>query len=436
MPRKLIIRFFVVLAIVLFAAYIAVPTQFPIGGQYFQKKGLIKELVLGLDLVGGSHLAFDINTSSVSPESKKDALESLKTTIDRRVNLFGVSEPYIALSEFEGKNKIIVELPGITDTAQAIELVGQTAQLNFAEVVEPDPETESLETPQEPQLAPTELTGRQLKKAYVNFDQTTGAPMVGIEFSDEGAKVFEDLTAKNIGKPIVILLDSQIVSAPVVNEKITGGSAVIQGQFTLDEAKALSVQLNAGALPLPIELIEERTIGATLGRESVKKSVEAGLIGVVMIMIFMVIVYRKLGIVANIGLLIFGVITLSLYKLIPVVLTLPGIAGFLLTMGMAVDANILIFERFNEEKKIRHNEADAMENAFGRAWDSIRDANIATLIIAFILANPLDWPFLQTSGPVRGFAITLALGVLVSLFTGIYVSRNLLRLVVGKNKTK
>jgi preprotein translocase subunit SecD len=435
MPRKFVMRFFVVLAIVLFALYIAVPNQFPIGNQYFEKKGpevLVKELVLGLDLVGGSHLAFDIDTTSVEADSKTDALESLKTTIEKRVNLFGVSEPYIALSEFEGKNKIIVELPGITDTAQAIELVGQTAQLNFAEVVIPEEESE---TPPEPQLFPTELTGRDLKKAFVNFDQTTGAAMVAIEFTDDGAKKFEDLTAKNIGKPLAILLDSQVVSAPVVNEKISGGSAVIQGQFTLDEAKALSVQLNAGALPLPINLIEERTIGATLGNESVKKSVEAGLIGVVMVMVFMIIAYRKLGIVADIGLIIFGVITLALYKFIPVVLTLPGIAGFLLTMGMAVDANILIFERFKEEKKIRHNEADAMENAFGRAWDSIRDANVATLIIAFILANPLDWPFLQTSGPVRGFAITLALGVLVSLFTGIYVSRNLLRLVVrGKQK--
>lgn len=426
MKRTWLIKRLPILAIVLVALYIALPNRVSFNGQNFEKVAVDpfnRDLVLGLDLVGGSHLAFEIDTSSTTTETKQTALEGLRNTIERRVNLFGVSEPNINLSNFEGKDRIIVELPGINDTSQAIELVGKTAELTFSEV-KGEAET--------PEIIPTDLTGADLKKASVTFDQTTGSPMVAIEFTDDGAKKFEDITGRNIGSPVAIFLDAELVSAPVVNERITGGEAVIQGGFDLDQARSLAVQLNAGALPLPLQLVEERTVGATLGEESIQKSIQAGLVGVVLVMIFMILIYRKLGIAADIALIIFGIVTITLYKLIPVTLTLPGIAGFLLSMGMAVDSNILIFERFKEEKKIRHNEVDAMENAFGRAWDSIRDANIATLIIAFILANPLDWSFLQTSGPVRGFAITLALGVLVSLFTGVYVSRNLLRLFVRK----
>jgi len=225
-----------------------------------------------------------------------------------------------------------------------------------------------------------------------------------------------------------------LVSAPVVQEKIAGGQAQITGNFSLDEAKNLSIQLNAGALPVPVSLVEERTVGATLGAESIAKSVKAGAIGLIMVVFFMFLVYGKLGLVADIGLVVFGVLTLALYKLIPVVVTLPGIAGFMLSVGMAVDSNILIFERFKEERGKHITVADALEVSFGRAWDSIRDANIATLVTAFVLANPLDWNFLHTSGPVRGFAITLALGIGISLFTGIVVSRNLLRVLVKEKR--
>jgi preprotein translocase subunit SecD len=219
----------------------------------------------------------------------------------------------------------------------------------------------------------------------------------------------------------------------MVQEKITGGSAQISGDFTVDEAKKVSIQLNAGALPVPIVLIEERTVGATLGAESIKQSVIAGLVGIIMVIIFMFLSYGGLGIVAAVGLFIFSVITLALYKLIPVTLTLPGIAGFMLSIGMAVDSNILIFERFKEEK-LKRGVSDALEISFGRAWDSIRDANIATLVTAFILANPLDWKFLHTSGPVRGFAMTLAMGIAISLFTGVFVSRKFLIFFVKENK--
>ncbi|OGM20461.1 protein-export membrane protein SecD [Candidatus Woesebacteria bacterium RIFCSPHIGHO2_01_FULL_38_9] len=382
------------------------------------------ELILGLDLAGGSHLVFEAKVGSLPDAERKSALESLRNVIERRVNLFGISEPNVQSSSFEGKNRIIVELPGVKDTKEAVNLIGQTAQLVFVEIG----------TGEEPSFGvQTDLTGADLKKATVIFDKNTGKPVVQLEFIQEGAEKFANITERNVGKPLPIYLDNVPISTPVVQEKITGGSAIISGDFTLNEAKNLTVQLNAGALPVPIELVEQRTVGATLGAESVEKSITAGLVGLLMVLIFMVFAYGKLGMVADLALIIFGILTLALYKLIPVVLTLPGIAGFLLSVGMAVDSNILIFERLKEEWKKR-NFADALEVSFGRAWDSIRDANIATLVTAFVLANPLDFPFLHTSGPVRGFAITLSLGIAISLFTGLVVSRNLLRVFVKEKK--
>ena len=383
------------------------------------------DLKLGLDLAGGSHLVFEADTSKISPEKVKDAVVSLKEVVERRVNLFGISEPVVQTSSFGEKERIIVELPGIQNTQEAAELIGRTAQLVFAEVSEA---TSSGE------LKLTDLSGADLERAAVDFDQTTGKPVVALQFTKEGGGKFEKITEKNIGKAVAILLDKEIISAPIVQEKISGGNAIISGDFTIEEVKKLVIQLNAGALPLPIALVEERVVQATLGTESVSQSVKAGLVGLVMVLTFMILSYGRLGVVSAVGLIIFGVLTLALYKLIPVVLTLPGIAGFLLSVGMAVDSNILIFERFKEEKG-RRPVPDALEVSFGRAWDSIRDANIATLVTAFILANPFDWDFLHTSGPVRGFAITLALGIAISLFTGIVVSRNLLRVFIREKKT-
>lgn len=383
------------------------------------------DLKFGLDLAGGSHLVFEADTSKIEDERKEIAVESLKNAIERRVNLFGISEPNVQTSSYAGKDRIIVELPGVKDTKQAVDLIGQTAQLVFAEVG----------TEEEPGIYPTDLTGADLKRADVAFDQTTGKPLVALEFTDSGAEKFSRLTADNIGMPLAILLDTEVISAPMVQDQITGGSAQITGDFTIDEVKKLAVQLNAGALPVPVELVEQRTVGATLGAESIEKSVRAGIVGVSMVLLFMILSYGRLGIVADAALIIFGILTLACYKLIPVVLTLPGIAGFLLSVGMAVDSNILIFERFKEEK-VKRPYKDALEVSFGRAWDSIRDANIATLTTAFVLANPLDWNFLHTSGPVRGFAVTLSLGVILSLFTGIYVTRNLLRVFIKETKKK
>ena len=428
--RKVIFIF--ILAVI--AAYISLPREIPVNigsvNRTIKRKDLNIsykqihlyknfDLVLGLDLAGGSHLVFETDTSGIKDDKKSDALVSLKEVIDSRVNFFGISEPNVQLSSFEGKDRIIVELPGIDNTSEAVDLIGQTAQLSFVE----------LGDEEDPGFVPTDLTGADLKQAYVDSDPVDASPVVALEFTEEGGNKFSEITQRNIGKRVAIMLDTEVVSAPVVSSHITDGRAVITGDFTTEEVKHTAIQLNAGALPVPIQLVEERTVGATLGAESVQKSVMAGMVGLSAVLFFMILVYGKFGLVADIGLIVFGVLTLALYKLIPIVLTLPGIAGFLLSVGMAVDSNILIFERFKEEKD-KYPYTEAMEISFGRAWDSIRDANVATLVAAFILANPLDWSFLHTSGPVRGFAITLALGIVISMFTGIVVTRNLLRVFI------
>lgn len=431
-----------ILTIAIGALYISLPQSFTLFGKTFRRYDLgfsignfqvarKFDLKLGLDLAGGSHLVFDADVSKLSDDKKSSALMGVRDVIEKRVNLFGVSEPSVQTANFDGKNRIIVELPGIKDTKEAINLIGKTAQLTFYEETML-PAKEKDATPSTT-LTPTDLTGADLQNAQVVFDSNNGKPSISLTFTKEGGNKFAKITERNIGKPLPIILDNTIISSPVVQETITGGSAQITGSFTIDEAKKTVIQLNAGALPVPITLVEERTVGATLGGESIQKSITAGTVGILMVSLFMFLSYGPLGLVADMGLIIFGLITLALYKLIPVTLTLPGIAGFMLSVGMAVDSNILIFERFKEEKAKR-NITDALEVSFGRAWDSIRDANVATLVTAFILANPLDWSFLHTSGPVRGFAITLALGIAISLFTGLFVSRNLLRLFIRERK--
>lgn len=431
-------RLIIISAVVLVSLYIALPKTLNIKGTSITRRdfGLNTDLKLGLDLVGGSHLEFDVEANDLSEDKKKNALESLQQVIERRVNLFGVSEPSVSLTSFEGKERIVVELPGIKDTNQAISLIGKTAQLTFMQLDQDALKEASDSANLENALVPTDLTGADLKSADVSFSDVSAEPVVVLEFTSEGENKFSQLTEKNVGSPLPIALDGEVISAPVVQEKISGGTAQITGEFSIEEAKQLAIQLNAGALPVSIQLVNERTVGASLGKESVQKSIKAGLIGLGLVLVFMIIFYGELGLVADVGLVIFAIITLALYKAIPVVLTLPGIAGFMLSVGMAVDSNILIFERFREEKAKGVNLSYALETSFGRAWDSIRDANIATLVTAFVLANPLDWPFLHVSGPVRGFAITLAIGIGVSLFTGVYVSRNLLRLFIDFKKEK
>lgn len=390
-------------------------------GQMIVKKEL--NVVQGLDLKGGTHLVFEAEMEGIPEEEKPIALAAAKANIERRINFFGVTEPIIQTAKVGDSYRLIVELAGISDINQAIDLVGKTAQLEFWEE---NPDREAASKSGELFLR-TDLTGKDLNKSTVQFDQQTGQPVVSLEFSGEGTKKFSEITTKNVGKMVAIFLDGMPISTPRVEEPITGGSAVIRGEFDLNEAKKLAIQLNAGALPVPIKIIEQRNIGASLGEESIRKSLQAGLIGLVLVMIFMWLSYGKLGILANGALIIYGLWTLALYKLVPVTLSLPGIAGFLLSIGMAVDSNILVFERMKEERRAGKPLPVAMELGFGRAWDSIRDANITTLITAFILFNPFSWSFLNVSGMVRGFALTLVLGTALSLFTGIVVTRTLIR---------
>lgn len=435
--KKLVL--IIILSVV--ATYISLPSSFNFFGKKITRPSLnIKignfslqrnfDAHLGLDLAGGSRLVFEADMSKIPVERQASALDGVKNIIETRVNLFGVSEPVVQTSAFEGKDRVIVELPGVSDTQQAVALIGKTAQLVFAEVKEvPATKTASASA----SLVPTNLTGADLQSAQVVFDSQTGKPSISLQFTKEGGDKFAQITGRNVGKQLPIILDNQVISAPLVQGQISGGQAQITGSFSIEEAKQLSIQLNAGALPVPVKLVEENTVEATLGAMSIKQSVLAGLVGIMMVAFFMILAYGKLGIVADVGLFVFAVLTLAIYKLIPVTLTLPGIAGFMLSVGMAVDSNILIFERFKEER-LKRNYADALEVSFGRAWDSIRDANVATIISALILINPFDWQFLNSSGPVRGFAITLLLGILISLFTGIFVSRNLLRVFVKGEK--
>lgn len=376
----------------------------------------------GIDLAGGTHLVFETDMSQIEAGDRDSALEAAQENIQKRVNLFGVSEALVQTSKLKENHRLIVELPGVANVDEAVDLIGQTAQLDFRELSQ---EATTAAALADYQL--TGLTGADLFRSQTQFDQNTGQPVVGLQFNSEGTDKFAEITGRNIGKPVAIFLDEFPVTIPLVREKINAGEAVITGDFSLDEAKKMVIQLNAGALPVPIEIIEQRSIGATLGAESVQRSIQAGAIGLVMVMGFMAAYYGYLGLLADVGLVIYGLITLALYKLIPITLTLPGVAGFILSVGMAVDSNILVFERMKEEIRSGKSRLAAMELGFGRAWDSIRDANVCTLITCFILFNPFNWSFLNTSGMVRGFALTLGLGVLLSLFTGIVVTRTLLR---------
>lgn len=385
------------------------------------------ELKQGLDIKGGLQVVLSADMKDISSSDRPSALGSLKNVIGRRVDLFGVSESGIKTALSGSDYRLILELPGVTDSQQALTLIGQTAQMAFALPIYTPGKTSS-ESATLTGFDNTDLTGADLQRATVTFESQDRSPAVSLIFKESGKTKFAKLTKENIGKPIAILLDGYPLTMPTVQAEIIDGNAIITGQFSTEEAKALSVQLNAGALPVPVSILSQKNIPATLGADSIKKSITAGAIGLLMVIFFMVSYYGKMGFIASIGLVLYGIFTLAIYKLIPVVLSLPGIAGFLLSVGMAVDSNILVFERYKEEIRAGRDWRVGLELAFGRAWDSIKDANTATIITGLILFNPLEWSFLNTSGSVRGFALTLILGIFISLFTGIVVTRNLLRL--------
>ena len=404
--------------------------KFNIGGKQYGKD---LDLKYGLDLAGGASLVFNVDTSAVKKDDIPSALESLKSNIERRINLFGVSETNVQILKQNNDYRLKVELPGVEDISSAIDLIGTTAQLKFKGEVEIAPEATASATINDLFAKDTGLNGSHLTRASVTINSTTSEPEVSLEFNEEGTKLFAAATEQFLNKRLAIFLDNQILMAPNIKVVIPDGKAVISGGFDNQAAKELAIQLNAGALPLSIKLIQQDQVGATLGKDSINKGIFAGLVGLIIVSIFMIGNYGWLGFIADIGLIIYGLITLTLYRLIPVTLTFPGIVGFILSIGMAVDSNILIFERMREETRKGKNWNNAMELGFGRAWDSIKDANACTIITGLILLNPFNWSFLNTSGMVRGFAVTLILGIIIGIFTGVFVTRNLLR-VLAKEK--
>jgi len=380
---------------------------------------------LGLDLQGGTHLVYEGDMANIASGDRKDAMNSVRNVIERRVNGFGVAEPIVQVA---GDNRLNVELPGIKNIDDAVKQIGLTPFLDFRE------EKPDFEIPDNAaisdvvaQYQPTGLSGKHLKRSDIVFNPNNNQPQISLKFNDEGKKLFAEITAKNVGKTVAIFLDGFPISTPVVQQEITAGEAVITGNFTIDEAKELAQRLNAGALPVPIKLLQQENIGPSLGKISLQQSVFAGLIGFLAVVTFMLIYYRLPGVFAILALLIYIILTLAIFKIANITLTLAGIAGFILSVGMAVDANILVFERTREELRAGHALDRSYEEGFKRAWTAIRDSNVSSLITVAIL-------FYFGASLIRGFALTLGIGILISMFTALTVTRTFLRLFYSYKK--
>jgi len=426
-----------------------------------------KPFKLGLDLAGGSHLVYEADVSSIDPSEVPELMNVLRDVIERRVNIFGVSEPIVQVerSSFVTDTpveRLVIELPGVTDVKEAVAEIGRTPLLEFKlyseELAQQQTATDSLRSlvqsattgpivgditvdgkvideavgaPVVPTATPsvvpftgTGLTGRYLETAALEFagsqtGRVSNEPLVSVRFTSEGAQLFADITRANVGKQLGIFLDGELISAPVINEPITGGTAIISGGFTVEEARSLAKNLSFGALPVPITLQSTQSIGASLGTEVLERGMEAGVIGFGLVLAFMMLWYRLPGLVAGVALLSYIVIMLTLFQLIPVTLTAAGLAGFVLSLGMAVDANVLVFERMKEEFRAGASSRKAAEIGFSRAWNAIRDGNITSLLSATIL-------FWFGTSMVKGFALVFGMGIVVSMFSALVITRTLL----------
>ncbi len=426
MERKLIYKIILVLAVLGLCAYFTFP--------------LNKRINLGLDLKGGMHLLLKIDTSHLPEKAREDASDRAVEVIRNRIDAFGVREPSI---QKQGSDEIVVQLPGVTDRDRAIDLIGKTALLEF-KLVSTDPEKlkqamtgnvpegyelKYVQENNEPILLEKEtvLTGDALSNASVRFSQSEfNQPIVALEFNAEGAKKFAEITKDNIGRRLAIILDGKVQSAPVIRDAITSGDAVITGHFDINQAQDLALVLRVGALPAPMHIEEERTVGPLLGQDSINKGVKASIVGTAAVFIFMAVYYLFAGIVANIALLLNLLMILGCLGMLPhlfpgvsATLTLPGIAGMALSLGMAVDANVLINERIREELSLGRSLRTAIANGYSKAFSAIFDSNLTTLIAAFLL-------FQFGTGPIRGFAVTLTIGLIASMFTAIVVTRVIL----------
>lgn len=358
----------------------------------------------GLDLQGGTHVVLEA-VDTEQAQVNDDAMNRVIAIMEKRVNALGLTEPII---QREGERRVIIELPGVKDPDAAIKTIGKTAMLEFRD-----------------EDGNTVLTGTDLKDAQASTNPQTGQNVVNLEFSDEGAQKFADLTMKNVGRTIAILLDGEVLTAPNVREPILGGRAEITGQKTLEEAQNLAVVLRSGALPVKVEIIETRTVGPTLGQDSKDKSQFAFAVGLGAVVIFMIFFYHFSGFIADVALMAYTIMLLSILYLMDATLTLPGVAGIILSIGMAVDANVLIFEHFKEEYQINGKSLRlSMDAGFKRAFTTIFDSNVTTLIAAGVL-------FFLGTGTIRGFAITLGIGTILSMFTAITLTQFMLKLMIN-----
>ncbi len=442
-------------ALVVLTGIIIFPTTFNKGVNFINKETFLslptmkeRDFMFGLDLQGGAYLLYEADFEEEIPSGERlQRMEGLRNLIERRVDLYGIAESSI---QVRGE-RLVVEIPGAHDLDEAIDIIGETPFLDFREMSTEiqekqeekweeiadhfgksideitledimeleEADIEDWEIVMSDPYVETSLTGRHLKNAGVSMHPITQDPVIVLNFNEEGAELFEAITARNVGKPLATFLDGEILQEATVQEKITGGEAQITGQFTVEEAYTIARDLRIGALPVPIELLSQQSIGPALGEESLDVSLRAGILGLLLVAGFMIFVYRLPGLLSVISLCIYVLFVIFLFKVVPVTLTLSGIAGFILSIGMAIDANILIISRMREEIREGKSISKSIDEGYKRAWTSIRDGNITTLMVAIIL-------FFITTSFVRGFAITLILGIVVSLFCAMIINRILL----------